>query len=211
MSAYAQHGLGYFSRRSSTLFLVVSLHAALLYVLVTTLSHIHGNVIADPLQNRPVDNPPPHELPLPLPTPQLNRPTIVAPRPEVEVAPEPDPSPSVMTVIPQEAPRPVLTAPHTVKLVQGGPGMGFPNPDDFYPEIARRLEEQGIVTVKVCVDAKGRLTSDPTTLQGTGSSRLDEGALKLARAGSGHYRATTEDGQPVNACYPFRIRFQLKN
>ena len=50
-----------------------------------------------------------------------------------------------------------------------------------------------------------------TTFEGTGSARLDEGALKLARAGSGHYRATTEDGRPVNSCYPFRIRFQIKN
>jgi len=33
---------------------------------------------------------------------------------------------------------------------------------------------------------------------------------QLARAGSGHYRATTEDGQPVNSCYPLGIRFQLK-
>jgi TonB family protein len=73
------------------------------------------------------------------------------------------------------------------------------------------MEEQGAATVQVCVDARGRLTADPTVLQGTGSTRLDEGALKLARAGSGHYRASTADGQPVNSCYPFRIRFQLKN
>jgi TonB family protein len=83
--------------------------------------------------------------------------------------------------------------------------------EEEYPALARRMEEQGIVTVRVCVDVNGRLTSDPTTLQGTGSARLDEGALTLARAGSGHYRAMMEDGQPVNSCYPFRIRFQLKN
>src|SRR6202163_3835217 len=113
----------------------------------------------------------------------------------------------------QEPSRPVspVSPPRIVKQVQGGPGAGFPNPDDFYPDLARRMEEQGIATVRVCVDAKGRLTSDPATLQGTGSPRLDEGALKLARAGSGHYRPTTEDGEPVNSCYPFHIRFQLKN
>jgi hypothetical protein len=44
----------------------------------------------------------------------------------------------------------------------------------------------------------------------SGSARLDDAALKLARAGSGHYRATTEDGQPVNSCYPFGVRFQLR-
>jgi len=213
MSAYSQHGLGYFSRHSSTLFLVVSLHAALFYGLVTTLSHIHGNVIADPLQNRLLEHPLPNQLPPPLPKPLLNGTKIEMPKFEFAFALEPDRSRDVTVDVAQEPAWP-LSPPspvHVVKQVQGGPGTGFPNPDDFYPELARRLEEQGIVTVQVCVDAKGRLSSDPTTLQGTGSSRLDEGALKLARAGSGHYRATTEDGQPVNACYPFRIRFQLKN
>jgi hypothetical protein len=33
----------------------------------------------------------------------------------------------------------------------------------------------------------------------------------LARAGSGHYRPTTEDGRPVTACYPIKIRFELRN
>ncbi len=98
-----------------------------------------------------------------------------------------------------------------VKQLQGGPGAAFPNPDDFYPALARTLEQQGVATVRVCVDANGRLTADPTTVQGTGIPQLDEGALKLARAGSGHYRATTEDGRPVNSCYAFRVRFQLKN
>lgn len=100
---------------------------------------------------------------------------------------------------------------HVVTQVQGGPGSGFPNPDDYYPTLAKYREVQGTSTVRVCVDVHGRLTSDPATLQGSGSALLDEGALKLAKAGSGHYRASTEDGRPVNSCYPFRIRFQLKN
>ncbi|HYM29333.1 MAG TPA: hypothetical protein VET66_14380 [Steroidobacteraceae bacterium] len=39
---------------------------------------------------------------------------------------------------------------------------------------------------------------------------LDGGALALARAGSGHYRPATEDGRPVSACFPFRIRFEMR-
>jgi TonB family protein len=212
-SAYAQHDSGYFSGRSGTLFLVVSLHAVLFYGLVTTLSHTHGSLIPDPLQNRPLDNPHPQTLPPPLPQPQMNDPKIEARIPEFEVAREPDPSGEVTADIVQQAPHPPSPPKPTpvVTQVQGGPGTGFPDPDDFYPGLARRMEEQGIAMVRVCVDVKGRLTSDPTVLQGTGSTRLDEGALKLARAGSGHYRASTEDGRPVNSCYPFRIRFQLKN
>ncbi len=213
MNAYAQHNVGQFSRRSSTLFLVVLLHAALFYGLVTTLSHTHGGVIPTPLQNQLVKTPRLPQLPLPLPPPQLREPTIVVPKPDFDVAREADPVRDVTTdVIQEPSPPPVPPSPaHVVKQVQGGPGAGFPNPDDFYPSLARVQEQQGVATVRVCVDAHGRLTSDPTTVQSTGSSQLDDGALKLAKAGSGHYRASTEDGRPVNSCYPFRIRFQLRN
>jgi len=212
MSTYAQHDLGYFSRRSSTLFLVVSLHAALLYALLTAITHVPV-VNRTPIQNLPLPIPQPRALPPAFPKPQLKSVTIEVNRPEIEVPRDPDPGSDVTTKVVDDPSRQVspVSPSRMVKQVQGGPGAGFPNPDDFYPDIARRMEEQGTATVRVCVDAKGRLTSDPATLQGTGSPRLDEGALKLARAGSGHYRATTEDGQPVNSCYAFRIRFQLKN
>jgi TonB family protein len=97
-----------------------------------------------------------------------------------------------------------------VTRVQGGPGSEFPTTDDYYPSIAKRLEEQGATTVRVCVGANGRLSSDPTVAQTSGSPRLDEGALLLAKAGSGHYRPSTEDGRAVNACYSFRVRFALR-
>ena len=103
------------------------------------------------------------------------------------------------------------TTPPMVNSVPGGPGSGFPSTDDFYPDASIRLGEKGLVTVRACVDAKGRLISEPTIVQSTGSARLEEGALRLAKAGSGHYRATTEDGRPVDSCYAFRIRFDLRN
>jgi len=211
--AYTAHDSGYFSRRSGAFFLVVSLHAMLFYGIVTTLSRIHVGAVPDPLQNLPMENPRPRELLPPPPPPQLNPPKIETRIPEIVISREPDPTQDLTTESPM-ALSPRLTPaspPRAVTRVQGGPGAGFPDPDDFYPPLARHMEEQGATTVRVCVDVNGRLAADPTTLQGSGSSRLDEGALKLARAGSGHYRATTEDGRPVNSCYPFRIRFQLKN
>jgi hypothetical protein len=38
---------------------------------------------------------------------------------------------------------------------------------------------------------------------------LDEGALKLAKAASGHYKPGTEDGTPVSQCFTFRVKFEL--
>jgi len=101
--------------------------------------------------------------------------------------------------------------PAKVNRVLGEPGKGFPNTADFYPSASIRLDEMGVVVVRGCVDSTGRLTSDPTLVQSSGKPRLDDAALKLARAGSGHYRATTEDGKPVSSCYAFGIRFDLRN
>ena len=50
---------------------------------------------------------------------------------------------------------------------------------------------------------------EPTIAKTSGSARLDEGAIKLAKAG--HYNPGTEDGKPVTACINFSIKFQLKN
>jgi TonB family protein len=217
LAAYADQDFGVFSPRLRTFFLVASLHGLLLYGLMTALSHTHGTAAPDPLQNREVKTRVVQQPPVQLPDPQLNRVPLEVRRPDSELRYETDPDSSVTTTLAPQPQTPPVTAPpsqlqpHTMSRVQGGPGAGFPRPDDFYPELARRLEEQGMVTVQVCVDAKGRLSSDPTTLQSGGSPRLDEGALKLARAGSGHYRPTLEDGRPVDSCYPLRIRFQLKN
>jgi TonB family protein len=212
LDAFVRPRLGSFTGRSSTLFLVISLHALVFYGLLTTIVHRSPMPPKDPLVIRaPID-------PLPAEPPTLPNPTFVASRvivqpPHLPPTPPLDSNDDEVRAGPvvQTLPQPLPASRHQVTQVQGGPGVGFPNPDDFYPAAARRLEEQGLATVRVCVDDKGRLTADPTTVQGTGSARLDEGALKLARAGSGHYRATTEDGQPVSSCYPLRIRFQLKN
>jgi TonB family protein len=212
--ASADQSFGFISLRSSTFFLVVSLHIVLIYGFMTALSHTHKSAVPDPLQNRDLPHSRPDTVPPPLPTPNLNHVIIEVPNLETDLKYEPDPDHSVTPgpvdeQLPPTPPTPLT--PHIAKQVAGGPGAGFPDTVDFYPPLSIHLREQGVSTVRVCVDAKGRLTSDPTTLKGSGSARLDEGALKLARAGSGHYRAATEDGQPVGSCYPLGIRFQLKN
>jgi TonB family protein len=99
----------------------------------------------------------------------------------------------------------------TIDRIVGGPGRGFPNTDDYYPMASRRLGEAGVAIVRACVDSKGVLTGEPAIAQSSGSARIDQGALKLAQAGSGHYRPTTEDGRPVSSCYSFRIKFALRD
>jgi TonB family protein len=205
---------GYFSLRSATLFLIAGLHAALFYGLITTLSHTRGTLPPSILENQALKDIPREKVSVPQ---SLSKDwTITVPPLDPKVPRVRVPDDDVTTTVGEKQVEPYSPAPtqgiptHLVARVAGGPGAGFPDTADFYPSLSIHLGEQGLSTVRVCVDGHGRLTSDPTTVQSSGSARLDEGALKLARAGSGHYRAATEDGQPVNSCYPVGIRFQLK-
>ncbi len=215
--ALADRNIGYFSRRSGTLFLVAGLHAALFYGLITTLSHTRGLAIPPNLQNQVLKPVQPETLPPPPPPEvKLNGWVIDVQKLVADIPPKIDIENDGTPQVVEKSREPYLTkltpeAPtHVVRQVAGGPGAGFPNTADFYPSLSVHLGEEGMSTVRVCVDRKGKLIADPTTVKSSGSARLDEGALRLARAGSGHYRATTEDDQPVNSCYPLGIRFQLK-
>jgi hypothetical protein len=204
-----------FSRRTVTFLLVASLHAAVLLGLAVGVNSKFIKLNPPKFVVDRIDKalPPPIDLPTP-PKPDWNTTRIIPPQlREVHVQPDSPPPGDAKEAPPdaQGGTGPSLPPAVTINRVQGGPGIGFPSAHDFYPPSAIRREEQGIATVSACVDTGGRLTSDPKIIQSTGSQRLDEGALILAIAGSGHYRATTENGKPVNSCYAFRIRFDLKN
>lgn len=199
-----------FSRRTTVLLLIVGLHVLVICVLATGIvvpkvfkvpPRIDVSFVPKPTPSMPPARLDPTFTHFPIPTPR---------EPEVP-AEQPVAAQDELTLTETQPVRSAdLQAPIAVKRVPGGPGAGFPNTEDFYPEASRRLGEKGITTINVCVDPTGRLIGMPTIDQSSGSARLDQGAVKLAKAGSGHYRATTEDGRPVSACYPFRIRFEFK-
>ena len=198
------------SRRTTVVLLIVGLHVLVICLLAT------GIVVPKALQATPtriavsvLPRPAPPIPPAPL-APTLAHPRIVIPTPEAPEAPT-EPTVTLRDGVTQAQPVRPADPPMPVNRVPGGPGAGFPNTDDFYPEASRRLGEKGMATINVCVDGTGRLIGKPTIGRSSGIARLDEGAMKLANAGSGHYRATTEDGRPVSACYSFRVRFELRN
>jgi TonB family protein len=214
MNAYAQQDYSLFSRRTLAFLLIVGLHGILIFALANGLTHGMISVIPQRLQGTFLVEPKTRDVPLP----PLRQPTL-APRtfefqdPGVKVNFPPDDPRTIQDAIPllEGGGAPPPSPPRAVNRVLGGPGRAFPNTNDFYPPEAIRGREKGVATVRSCVDDKGRLTAAPTLAQTSGSASLDAGALKLAKAGSGHYRATTEDGHPVNSCYEFRIRFDFRD
>jgi periplasmic protein TonB len=205
--SYARHDAPVLSRRTFALLLVACVHTALIYALVIGVRSTAIEVIP-PMSGELLPAPRPAA-----PQPRPPEPTLV-PAQVVEVHPgefpidiPPEPArverSGTTTLVP-------LTPVRPVNRILGGPGKGFPDSADYYPPASRRLAETGAAGVRVCVDVEGRLTTRPTIARSSGSMRLDDGALKLAEAGSGHYRPTTEEGRSVDSCYVFRIRFELR-
>jgi TonB family protein len=214
MTAYALDSFSFVSRRTTAVALIIGLHAVIVYAFATGLVHKVVQVIVPPIVVMPY-KPKPKEPPPPLTPPTFEQHPIRIVSPEIPLDPTIDPV-GMQDVTSDDVldHSPVILTPATpatvVNRVLGGPGKAFPNTDDYYPPAEIRAGREGSTTVQVCTDDKGRLTAAPTIAQSSGSAGLDEGALKLAKAGSGHYRATTEDGRAVDSCYGFRIKFNLK-
>jgi len=211
MAAYV-HDSQFLTRRTIVLFAIIALHIFIFWALATGLARRAIELVAPPLQTEIVEEVQKKEEPPPPPPPQLERPPVEVPPPDVAIE---LPVETQSTAIQDVTDKPVVRAPppptHQAVRVAGGPGKNFPNTEDYYPPASARLGESGTAAVKVCTDPKGKLTEEPSIQETSGISRLDEGALKLAKAASGKYKAATEDGNPIASCFAFRVKFQLRN
>jgi hypothetical protein len=73
---------------------------------------------------------------------------------------------------------------------------------------AHAVPPSGRSLLCVCIDEKGTLTRDPVIAESSGDSRVDSGAVKMARSDSGRYQPPILDGQPQRACFRFAIDFK---
>ena len=211
MAAYAtqQQDSTFLSRRALVLIFIIALHVLLAYGLATGLARRAMEIIAPPIQTNIIEEVQQHDLPPPPPPPEFERPPVEVPPPDITIDLPAEPVAS--TAITDVTNQPVKQAPpaHTSSIKPPSPGKNFPSSSDYYPAASMRLGEEGVATVHACVAPNGRLAEEPTIVKTSGSARLDEGALKLAKAG--HYNPGTEDGKPIQACVNFAIKFQLKN
>jgi len=209
MAAYI-HDTSFFTTRTTILFTIIALHVFIAWALATGLARKAIEMVAPPIQTDILQEEQKKVEPPPPPPPDLMKQQVEVPPPDVtiELPVETTQTTAISNVTTKhiEAPKPVAP----VNRTPGGPGKNFPQTEDYYPAASKRLEEQGVAIVSVCVDPAGKLTGEPALGTTSGSPRLDDGALKLAKAGSGHYKPPAEDGKPVPGCFKFGIRFQLR-
>lgn len=210
MAAYVQQNN---SRRMTVLGVIIAFHVLLGYGLVSGLARKVVEVIAPPLETDIIEEIQQDDKPPPPPPPQMERPPVEVPPPEVTIDIPMESTQS--TAITDVTDRPMPPAPPPPPAPRGPSvkakidGKRFPSSEEYYPASAKRLGQEGSPAVRVCVGPNGKLVGEPTIAASSGVDALDQGAIKLAKAG--RYIAAQMDGQPVEDCISFRVKFELKD
>src|SRR6185312_12590433 len=210
MPAHVRHDSQYATRRATIFAAILGLHVLVLWVVASGLARRIVETVAPPIQTDIIEEVQERDTTPPPPPPEFERPPVEVPPPDVAIdIPVETQSTAITDVTDKPVPRapPPPPAPKNVK--KASLGKNFPNSEDYYPAAAKRLGEEGSPTVKVCIGPNGKLTEEPTIAQSSGNARLDEGAIKLAKAG--RYVAGSVDGVPSTDCLSFRVKFELKN
>ncbi len=193
---------------------IVAFHGLLFWLAASGLGRKALETIAPPIETVIMKEELNEDKPPPPPPPPMERPPVEIPPPVVDITIPMDAAPTTaitnVTDKPPPAPTPPVVAP--VSVVRVAPTIdrrNSPPTDDYYPPSSKRLGEVGKARVKTCVGENGRIQGDPT-LEGTsGFPKLDEAAVKYARAV--RFTRGTENGKPAAMCFSWLVTFQLKD
>ena len=193
--------------------LVILLHIALVYALISGLAFRAVEVVPNPIETKIIQETPQEKTEPPPPPPNFQPPPPpFVPPPEINIA-TPPPPPAVSTAITNvtpvkpTAPPPPPAPPH--EPVKIGPRIDLAaSHEPEYPPVSRRLGEQGTVILEVTVEPSGR-ASAVKIIQSSGFPRLDEAAVNGVKA---NYRFTpgTLDGKPAAMPYTFKFTWKLQ-
>jgi protein TonB len=204
--SYYPHDSGYLSRRGGALVAIIVLHLLVIWAFASGFANSGVRYVQTILQTTVIQTEKPKDLPPPPPPVDLKE------RPPVQVI-----APDINITIPVEAPPPIINvtthAPPPPPVIHVPPPPGTPvqvtyKPDiaDYYPETSRRNGEEGRTTVKICVDAKGKVASADVAVT-SGHPMLDDAAVKMAKAM--RFKAATSAGKPVDSCPTLPVKFEL--
>ena len=209
MASYSSPNPQFFSRRALVFLISVAVQVGLFVIFETGMASRVINVVAPPIQTDIVQEVQKRDEPPPPPPPKMERPPVEVPPPDVSINVPVETNTTAITVVPKQKPQVYAPAPvhHAVIHYAMIDVKNSGSTDDYYPEASRRLEEQGTAVVYACTGATGRIEGAPKVQKGSGSSRLDQAALRYAQ--HARYFPQTEDGKPVPGCTSFKVIFRL--
>jgi protein TonB len=212
MGVYTHSDGNWLTRRGAFLVALILFHLVLFWALKSGFAVKFIESITEPIKVDIVNEVKDEEPPPPPPPPKMEMPPVQIPPPVVDITIQQDVSTTALTNVtdkppPPAPPPPVVRAPVVRTQLKLNPKSSQPNVDDYYPETSRRLEEEGLTKVKVCVGTNGRVKNAEVD-ESSSFARLDEAAIKVAKLL--RFTPPTEDGKPLDdACGTVPIRFQL--
>lgn len=175
------------------------------------------DLLAPPAPEKPPESAPPPPTPVPKkPPPPLPvlaaapspvpAPFVVAPPPPEPVPPAP---PEVPVAVPALAPAPPAppAPPPPPKEIPAAAIQYLEPPSPTYPRLSRRMNETGLVIVRVYVDTEG-LPRTVQVLQSSGFARLDDAAVEGVRRA--RFKPYAENGTPTAGWARIPIPFELE-
>jgi protein TonB len=208
MAAYARHDTAFFSQRAVFLIAIVILHILLIWAFESGLATRIIHAAEAPLETNIVQDVKQRDLPPPPPPPKMERPPVEVPPPDVVInVPVETTSTAITNTTSKHVEAPPPPAPRAVVRTAAVPLVKL-DPQNFYPPTSIRMNETGTTLIKYCWGADGKLTSTPTVEKSSGSSRLDEAAVRLGT--QERMKPGTVDGQPVAACSQLSVKFTLQ-
>jgi periplasmic protein TonB len=192
--------------RSGVLLMVVVAHIAVIYAVAVSLGVVETPLIDEltpavfiETQIEKVEPVPPENPPAPsqnreieIPVPEV--PPITPPETVSDVSPD--------TIQVAALPEPAGPAP----AVEATSLEVTRRVEPVYPQESRRMDEQGVVRLRVLVDERGR-PREVQVAQSSGFERLDEAAVSAMRRW--HFAPATQASQAVSAWTHVRVVFQL--
>jgi len=179
---------------------VVTLHVAMIYALLVGLAPPEFvRVITPPFIVRLISNPP---VTPPLPPPPVTTHIPDAFTPPVAPPMEFDTPPPGQTItVGVGNPPPVAPS-----VAARGIAGTHTTPD--YPPISRRLNEAGVVSLRVTISETGAV-SDVSVIRSSGYARLDQAAASWVKS-HWRYQPAIQDGRPVASTAEALVKFELK-
>ncbi|HTV80136.1 MAG TPA: energy transducer TonB [Steroidobacteraceae bacterium] len=209
MAAYARHDTAFFSQRAVFFVAIVIVHLALIYLFESGLATRIIHAAEPPLETNIVQDVKQRDAPPPPPPPKMERPPVEVPPPDVVInVPVETQSTAITNTTTKhvEAPPPPPRAPD-VRTPMRLDVKHSPSTDDYYPPTSRRMNETGSATIDVCLDDSGKMAGEPKVQKSSGSSRLDEAAVRWGS--HARFQQGTLNGKPVAGCTAFLVTFRL--
>jgi protein TonB len=207
---YERHDTAFFSGRTMFLIAVILIHIGLIYLFESGLATRIIHAAEPPIETNIVQDVKQRDAPPPPPPPKMDHPPVEVPPPDVVINLPAEPTTTAITNTTTkhvDAPPPPPPRAPDVRTRAQLDAKHSPPTDDYYPPTSRRMNETGSTTINVCLDDAGKMQGDPKVAKSSGSSRLDEAAVRWGS--HARFVQGTLNGKPTAGCTEFLVTFRL--